>query len=145
MHGLMRVRQFTQDDAHIFCTDAQVQDEASHFIKLVRDIYRDFGFNNVIVKLATRPDKRIGSDDLWDSAELALTQALKNAGLAFEILPGEGAFYGPKIEFHLKDCLGRMWQCGTLQIDYAMPARLEAYYIDPRAIRRPQSCYIGLF
>ncbi len=129
MHGLMRVRQMTQDDAHIFCTDEQVQEEASQFIRLVLDVYKDFGFNDVVVKLATRPDKRIGSDDLWNSAERALEQALKSVGLSFEILGGEGAFYGPKVEFHLKDCLGRMWQCGTLQLDYAQPTRLDAYYI----------------
>lgn len=129
MHGLMRVRQMTQDDAHIFCTDEQVQDEASRFIQLVLEVYRDFGFNDVVVKLATRPDKRIGSDDLWDSAEKSLEQALKSQEIKFEIMPGEGAFYGPKVEFHLKDCLGRMWQCGTLQLDYAQPTRLEAYYI----------------
>jgi len=129
MHGLMRVRQLTQDDAHIFCTDKQVQSEAANFINLVIDVYRDFGFNEIIVKLATRPDKRIGSDEFWDEAEGALAQALNSTGLKYEVLPGEGAFYGPKIEFHLKDCLGRMWQCGTLQLDYNMPARLDAYYI----------------
>lgn len=129
MHGLMRVRQLTQDDAHIFCTDKQVQGEAANFINLVIDVYRDFGFNDIIVKLATRPDKRIGSDEFWDQAEGALAQALNSTGLKYEVLPGEGAFYGPKIEFHLKDCLGRMWQCGTLQLDYNMPARLDAYYI----------------
>lgn len=129
MHGLMRVRQLTQDDAHIFCTEKQVQGEAANFIRLVIDVYRDFGFNNIIVKLATRPDKRIGSDEFWDDAEGALAQALKSVELNYEVLPGEGAFYGPKIEFHLKDCLGRMWQCGTLQLDYNMPARLDAYYI----------------
>ena len=129
MHGLMRVRQMTQDDAHIFCTDEQIQNEAAQFIRLVLDAYRDFGFEDVIVKLATRPEKRIGSDELWDNAETSLAEALKAVGLAYELLPGEGAFYGPKVEFHLKDCLGRMWQCGTLQLDYAMPARLDAYYI----------------
>ena len=129
MHGLMRVRQLTQDDGHIFCTDDQIQQEATNFIQSVIDCYRDFGFNDIILKLATRPVKRIGSDELWDHAEGALADSLKNLGLAFEIKPGEGAFYGPKIEFHLKDCIGRMWQCGTLQLDYAQPARLEAYYI----------------
>ncbi len=129
MHGLMRVRQMTQDDAHIFCTEEQIQDEAAQFIRLVLDVYHDFGFDNVVVKLATRPEKRIGSDELWDSAENSLAEALKTVGLQYEILPGEGAFYGPKVEFHLKDCLGRMWQCGTLQLDYAQPARLDAYYI----------------
>ncbi len=129
MHGLMRVRQLVQDDAHIFCTDDQLQEEASNFIRLLMDVYKDFGFNEVTVRLATRPEKRLGSDELWDNAENALAEALRNTGLAFDIRPGEGAFYGPKIEFHLKDCLGRMWQCGTLQLDYAMPSRLEAYYI----------------
>ena len=129
LHGLMRVRQMTQDDAHIFCTDEQVQDEAAQFIRLVLEVYRDFGFDNVIIKLATRPAKRIGSDELWNSAENSLAEALKIVGLQFEVLPGEGAFYGPKVEFHFKDCLGRMWQCGTLQLDYAQPARLDAYYI----------------
>src|SRR3990167_6298961 len=129
MHGLMRVRQMVQDDGHIFCTDNQVQSEASFFIQSVLSVYRDFGFNAVILKLATRPDKRLGNDALWDAAEGALAAALTGQGLSYEVKPGEGAFYGPKIEFHLKDCLGRMWQCGTLQIDYAMPARLEAYFI----------------
>ncbi len=129
MHGLMRVRQLVQDDAHIFCTDSQLSSEAAKFIELLIDVYKDFGFNDIIVRLATRPAKRIGSDELWDQAENALAEALKGAGLAFEVLPGEGAFYGPKIEFHLKDCIGRLWQCGTLQLDYAQPERLEAYYI----------------
>lgn len=129
MHGLMRVRQLTQDDAHIFCMDNQIQEESAQVIQLILDVYRDFGFNDVILRLATRPQKRIGTDELWDHAENALAQALNSIGLTYEIRPGEGAFYGPKVEFHLKDCLGRMWQCGTLQLDYAQPARLEAYYI----------------
>lgn len=129
MHGLMRARQFVQDDAHIFCTDEQLQAESYGVIKLLLDIYRDFGFSDVIIKLATRPDKRIGTDDLWDRAENALSEALKHAGLDFEVRPKEGAFYGPKVEFHLKDCLNRTWQCGTLQLDYSQPARLDAYYI----------------
>lgn len=129
MHGLMRVRQMTQDDAHIFCTDDQLQIEAANFFKLLLEVYRDFGFNDVIVKLATRPEKRIGSDEVWDHAERALDQALKSIGLEFQVLAGEGAFYGPKVEFHLKDSLGRMWQCGTLQLDYIMPDRLGATYI----------------
>ncbi|HLB41584.1 MAG TPA: threonine--tRNA ligase [Gammaproteobacteria bacterium] len=129
MHGLMRVRQMVQDDGHIFCSDNQVQSEASIFIQSVRHIYRDFGFNDIILKLATRPDKRIGTDELWDHAEGALVAALKGQSLPYDVKHGEGAFYGPKIEFHLKDCLGRMWQCGTLQIDYAQASRLEAYYI----------------
>jgi threonyl-tRNA synthetase len=129
MHGLMRVRQLVQDDAHIFCTEDQLQSEASHFIELLLKVYRDFGFNDLVVRLATRPEKRLGTDETWDKAEQALAQALTDAGLKFDIRPGEGAFYGPKIEFHLKDCLNRMWQCGTLQLDYSMPARLDAYYI----------------
>jgi len=129
MHGLMRVRQLVQDDAHIFCTEDQLLSEASHFIKLLLQCYQDFGFNDITVRLATRPAKRLGDDALWDRAEKALAEALTNAGLAFDERPGEGAFYGPKIEFHLKDCLNRMWQCGTLQLDYSMPSRLGAYYI----------------
>lgn len=129
MHGLMRVRQMVQDDAHIFCMENQIQEESLRFIKLLLEVYRDFGFNDVSFRLATRPDKRIGTDELWDHAENALAESLRQAGLTFDIKPKEGAFYGPKIEFHLKDCLGRMWQCGTLQIDYAMPSRLDASYI----------------
>lgn len=129
MHGLMRVRQLVQDDAHIFCTEEQMQEESRKVIELLLSVYRDFGFNEVVIKLATRPEKRIGNDEMWDHAEEALGSALKNLGLQYEVCPGEGAFYGPKIEFHLKDCLGRMWQCGTLQIDYAQPDRLDAYYI----------------
>lgn len=129
MHGLMRVRQLTQDDAHIFCTENQLQEESAKFIKLVIDVYKDFGFNEVVIRLATRPDKRIGTDESWDKAEHALAEALKSAGQAFDVKPGEGGFYGPKIEFHLKDCIGRMWQCGTLQLDYNMPERLGASYV----------------
>jgi len=129
MHGLMRVRQLVQDDAHIFCTEEQIQDEAVNFIQLVLDVYKDFGFTDVVVKLALRPEKRIGTEASWDKAEHALTAAMHRAGLAFETLPGEGGFYGPKIEFHLKDSIGRMWQCGTLQVDYNQPERLEAFYI----------------
>lgn len=129
MHGLMRVRQLTQDDGHIFCTEEQIQEQSSQVLQTVIDVYRDFGFNEIIFKLATRPEKRLGSDDLWDHAEGALAKALSSLGLNYEVKPGEGAFYGPKVEFHLKDCLGRMWQCATLQLDYAMPERLEASYI----------------
>jgi len=129
MHGLMRVRQMVQDDGHVFCTEDQLQSESARFIKLVLMMYRDFGFDDVTVKLATRPDKRIGSDEMWDAAEQALAVALQQAGLAYDIKPGEAAFYGPKIEFHLRDSIGRTWQCGTLQVDYNQPARLEAYYI----------------
>jgi threonyl-tRNA synthetase len=129
MHGLMRVRQMVQDDAHIFCMENQIQAEATKVIHFVRDIYRDFGFNEIIVKLATRPDKRIGTDEMWDHAENSLAESLRQTGFTYEVKPKEGAFYGPKIEFHLKDCIGRTWQCGTLQIDYAQPERLDAYYI----------------
>jgi threonyl-tRNA synthetase len=136
MHGLMRVRQLAQDDAHIFCTEDQVQEESSRFIKLLLEVYSDFGFNDITVRLATRPIKRMGSDELWNKAERALAQALTDAGLTFDERPGEGAFYGPKIEFHLQDCLNRMWQCGTLQLDYSMPERLEAYYIDEDSAKK---------
>lgn len=136
MHGLMRVRQMVQDDAHIFCTEEQIQGESVQFIKLVLDVYKDFGFNEVIVKLATRPTKRIGTDKTWDIAEKALGLALDEVGLAYEIIPGEGGFYGPKIEFHLKDSIGRTWQCGTLQVDYNQPERLDASYIAEDSSRR---------
>ncbi|AZQ10567.1 MULTISPECIES: threonine--tRNA ligase [Shewanella] len=129
LHGLMRVRGFTQDDAHIFCTEEQVQEEVSACIKMVYDTYSTFGFENIVVKLSTRPEKRIGDDAMWDRAESALIEALNANGIAFEILPGEGAFYGPKIEFTLHDCLDRAWQCGTVQLDYALPGRLGATYV----------------
>jgi threonyl-tRNA synthetase len=136
LHGIMRVRGFTQDDAHIFCTNDQVQDEASAFIDLLRSIYADFGFEEILVKLSTRPAKRIGADEDWDRAEAALMAALDAKGLAWEINPGEGAFYGPKIEFSLKDSIGRVWQCGTLQLDFALPGRLGAEYIAEDNARR---------
>ncbi len=129
LHGIMRVRAFVQDDAHIFCTEDQIQDEVSAFIDLLRTVYRDFGFEDVLVKLSTRPDKRVGSDETWDKAEAALESSLRAKGLDFELQPGEGAFYGPKIEFALKDCLGRVWQCGTIQLDFALPERLGATYV----------------
>ncbi len=129
LHGLMRVRAFTQDDAHIFCTEDQVQAETGRFIGLLRDVYLDFGFNEILVKLSTRPLKRIGSDEVWEKAEKGLADALHGAGLAFDLQPGEGAFYGPKIEFTLKDCLGRLWQCGTIQLDFALPGRLDAEFV----------------
>lgn len=129
LHGLMRVRNFTQDDAHIFCTEAQMQDEVSRFIDLLYEVYKDFGFDEVLLKLSTRPAKRVGSDEVWDRSEAALEEALNNKGLAWELLPGEGAFYGPKIEFSLKDCIGRVWQCGTIQVDFSMPGRLSAQYV----------------
>jgi threonyl-tRNA synthetase len=129
LHGIMRVRGFVQDDAHIFCTEDQVQVEAAAFIDLLRRIYRDFGFDEILIKLATRPAKRIGADETWDRAEQALAQALDDKGLAWQLSPGEGAFYGPKIEFSLKDSIGRVWQCGTLQLDFALPGRLGAEYV----------------
>jgi len=129
LHGLMRVRNFVQDDAHIFCTENQLQDEVSAFIDLVYEIYADFGFTEVMVALSTRPEKRVGDDSAWDKAEKALEVALDNKGLDWKLQPGEGAFYGPKIEFVLKDCIGRQWQCGTMQVDFSMPGRLDAHYI----------------
>ena len=130
LHGLMRVRGFTQDDAHIFCTAAQIQQEVADFIKLTLKVYEDFGFDNIIMKLSTRPEKRVGSDESWDFAEKALADALDSSGLDWEYLPGEGAFYGPKIEFSLKDSLGRVWQCGTIQVDPNMPERLDAEFVN---------------
>ncbi len=129
LHGLMRVRNFTQDDAHIFCTENQIQSEVSEFIDLLYKVYADFGFDEVIIKLSTRPEQRVGADEVWDKAEHALEQALNSKGLPWDLQPGEGAFYGPKIEFSLKDCLGRVWQCGTIQVDFSMPGRLDAHYI----------------
>ncbi len=129
LHGIMRVRGFTQDDAHIFCTEEQVKKEAADFIKLTLKVYADFGFSDIAMKLSTRPAKRVGSDELWDRAEGALADALNESGLAWEYQPGEGAFYGPKIEFTLRDCLGRNWQCGTLQYDPNLPERLDASYV----------------
>jgi threonyl-tRNA synthetase len=131
MHGIMRVRQFTQDDAHIFCTPEQMPEEAANYFKLQLGVYKDLGFDNISVKLALRPgpNARIGTDELWDWAENSLRTALRTAGLEFEELPGEGAFYGPKVEFHLTDAIGRTWQCGTLQVDPNLPNRLDANYI----------------
>ena len=129
LHGVMRVRGFTQDDGHIFCTEAQIQSEVADFIELLRRVYRDFGFTDIQYKLATRPEQRVGSDDIWDKSEAALRTALEQAGVDFETLPGEGAFYGPKIEFHLRDSIGRTWQCGTIQADFSMPGRLDASYV----------------
>jgi threonyl-tRNA synthetase len=129
LHGIMRVRGFVQDDAHIFCTEAQILPETSAFIDLLQQVYADFGFTDILVKLSTRPEKRIGSDEVWDKAEAALAQALDAKGLKYDLQPGEGAFYGPKIEFSLKDCLSRVWQCGTLQLDFALPQRLGAEYV----------------
>ncbi len=129
LHGLMRVRGFTQDDAHIFCTEEQVQQEVTDCIKMVFDTYSTFGFNEIAVKLSTRPEQRVGSDEMWDRAEKGLMDALESNDIAYEVLPGEGAFYGPKIEFTLHDCLDRAWQCGTVQLDFALPERLGATYV----------------
>jgi threonyl-tRNA synthetase len=129
LHGLMRVRGFTQDDAHIFCTEDQIEAEVASFIVMLYSVYNDFGFKDVLVKLSTRPEKRVGSDETWDKAEAALAAALQQNNLAFDLQPGEGAFYGPKIEFTLKDSLGRLWQCGTIQLDFNLPERLGAEYV----------------
>jgi threonyl-tRNA synthetase len=129
LHGLMRVRGFVQDDGHIFCTEDQIESEVTAFNALVKKVYADFGFNDVAVKLALRPDSRVGSDEVWDKAEDALRKGLQASGLEWSELPGEGAFYGPKIEFHIKDAIGRSWQCGTMQVDFSMPGRLGAEYV----------------
>ena len=130
LHGLMRVRNFIQDDAHIFCTEEQIQDEVSDFIDIIFEVYKSFGFNSIQIKLSTRPNKRVGSDQIWDKSEKSLQDALEAKDLEWSLLPGEGAFYGPKIEFSLTDCLNRVWQCGTIQVDFSMPSRLGATYID---------------
>ncbi len=129
LHGIMRVRGFTQDDGHIFCTDAQIESEVWNFINVLINAYRDFGFDEIIYKLSTRPAKRVGSDATWDVAENALADALNSKGVTWETVPGEGAFYGPKVEFSLKDSIGRLWQCGTIQVDFSMPGRLGAEYV----------------
>ena len=134
-YGIMRVRAFTQDDAHIFCTAEQIQGEAIKFIKLLQSVYKDFGFNSILVKLSTRPDQREGEDKIWDISEKALENAVKSMGIEFSINKGEGAFYGPKLEFVLKDAIGRDWQCGTLQVDMVLPNKLEAYYTDQNGNR----------
>jgi len=129
LHGMMRVRGFTQDDGHVFCTEDQIQDECIAFTELLQRVYKDFGFTDIIYKVATRPEKRVGSDEAWDKAESALIESLKRSGFEYEISPGEGAFYGPKIEYALKDAIGRTWQCGTMQVDFSMPSRLGAEYV----------------
>jgi len=136
LHGLMRVRGFTQDDAHIFCTEDQIQGEVAEFIRLLIEVYSDFGFTDIVYRLATRPEKRVGDDAVWDKAEQALSSALDAHGVKWEALPGEGAFYGPKIEFSLKDSIGRVWQCGTIQVDFSMPGRLGAEYVAEDNVRR---------
>jgi threonyl-tRNA synthetase len=137
LHGIMRVRAFTQDDAHIFCTEDQIEAEVADFIVMLQKCYADFGFNDVLVKLSTRPDKRVGSDESWDKAEAALAAALDKNELAYDLQPGEGAFYGPKVEFTLKDSIGRLWQCGTIQLDFNLPVRLDAEFVDEDNTRKP--------
>jgi threonyl-tRNA synthetase len=136
LHGLMRVRGFVQDDGHIFCTEEQILDECVAYTALLQKVYRDFGFTDIIYKVATRPAKRIGSDESWDRAEKALQQSLERSGVKFSVSPGEGAFYGPKIEYSLKDGIGRVWQCGTMQVDFSMPGRLGAEYVAEDNTRR---------
>ncbi|ATX79030.1 threonyl-tRNA synthetase [Mariprofundus aestuarium] len=136
LHGLMRLRNFVQDDAHIFCTEGQIQDEVCNFIDLTYKVYKSFGFEEVIIFLSDRPEKRVGTDEQWDKAESSLHQALQSKGIEYGENKGEGAFYGPKIEFSLKDCLGRVWQCGTIQVDFSMPGRLDAEYIDEDSSRQ---------
>jgi threonyl-tRNA synthetase len=137
LHGLMRVRNFTQDDAHIFCTEEQIQTEVAQFNDLLFEVYKDFGFDEVLIKLSTRPAQRVGSDEVWDKAEHALEKALNTLGLDWDLQPGEGAFYGPKIEFSLRDCIGRVWQCGTIQVDFSMPGRLGAEDVAEVGSRKP--------
>jgi threonyl-tRNA synthetase len=137
LHGIMRCRNFVQDDAHIFCTEDDIQSEVSNFIDLIYKVYQDFGFASISVKLSTRPENRVGADAVWDKAEKALEVALNDKGIKWELCPGEGAFYGPKIEFSLQDCIGRVWQCGTMQVDFSMPVRLEAEYISEDGSRQP--------
>jgi threonyl-tRNA synthetase len=136
LHGLMRVRGFTQDDGHIFCTEDQILAECAAFTTLLQKVYADFGFSEIIYKVATRPDKRVGSDESWDKAEHALMESLRQSGVQFEVSPGEGAFYGPKIEYSLKDAIGRVWQCGTMQVDFNMPRLLGAEFVDEDNTRK---------
>jgi threonyl-tRNA synthetase len=129
LHGIMRVRGFTQDDAHIFCEESQINSETIDFCNLLKEVYKDFGFNDIKVKFSTRPEVRAGNDETWDKSEAALESAVKETGLKYELNPGEGAFYGPKLEFTLVDAIGRQWQCGTLQVDFILPERLDAQYV----------------
>jgi len=128
-HGIMRVRSFVQNDAHVFCTEEQIQSEVTEFIDFLHAVYKDFGFTEIVYKLSTRPELRVGDDEVWDRSEKALEKALNDNGLDWDLQPGEGAFYGPKIEFSLKDCIGRLWQCGTMQVDFSTPGRLGAEYV----------------
>jgi threonyl-tRNA synthetase len=146
LHGLMRVRGFTQDDAHIFCTEGQIKQEVITFNEMLYKAYADFGFTEIIVMLSTRPEKRVGDDSVWDKAETALEEALSETGLDFKIQPGEGAFYGPKIEYTLKDSIGRLWQCGTIQLDFNLPERLDAEYVaEDNSRKRPVMLHRAIF
>ena len=147
LHGLMRVRHFTQDDAHIYCTEEQMEQECIDVVALVLDIYKDFGFEDVMIKLSTRPEKRIGSDEIWDKLESTLSRSLEVMGLDYILFPGEGAFYGPKLEFVLRDAIGREWQCGTLQVDMNLPERFDISYVDESGDRnkRPVMLHRALF
>lgn len=146
LHGLLRVRHFTQDDAHIFCTEEQMEQECKDVVALILDIYKDFGFDNVRIKLSTRPDNRIGTDETWDRLEGALAAALDHMGMSYELFPGEGAFYGPKLEFVLRDTIGRDWQCGTLQVDMNLPERFDITYVaEDNSRRRPVMLHRALF
>jgi threonyl-tRNA synthetase len=146
LHGLLRVRAFTQDDAHIFCTDDQIQEECRKVGELVLGIYRDFGFDDILIKFADRPENRVGSEDVWDTSEAALKAAVESTGLDYTVNPGEGAFYGPKLEFVLRDAIGRDWQCGTLQVDLNLPERLGAnYFADDGQRHRPVMLHRALF
>lgn len=146
LHGLLRVRHFTQDDAHIFCTEEQMEQECKDVVALILDIYKDFGFTEVRIKLSTRPEKRIGSDETWDKLEAALANALEHMGMSYELFPGEGAFYGPKLEFVLRDAIGRDWQCGTLQVDMNLPERFDIHYVAAdNTHRRPVMLHRALF
>lgn len=146
LHGLLRVRHFTQDDAHVFCTEEQMEEECKDVVRLILDIYKDFGFDNVRIKLSTRPENRIGSDETWDKLEGALSTALEHMGMAYELFPGEGAFYGPKLEFVLRDAIGRDWQCGTLQVDMNLPERFDISYVaEDNSRKRPVMLHRALF
>ena len=146
LHGLLRVRAFTQDDAHIFCTNDQITSECLSVTNLILEIYKDLGFENVILKYSDRPDIRVGEDEVWDKSEKALLEAIKETGLEYSINKGEGAFYGPKIEFVLRDAIGRDWQCGTLQVDLNLPGRLGASYVDRDGVKKvPVMLHRALF
>ena len=146
LHGILRVRSFTQDDAHIFCAESQITEESKNICQLILSIYKDFGFEDIVIKFSDRPEKRVGEDAIWDKAEYALQEAVKEAGLTCQLNPGEGAFYGPKLEFVLRDAIGRDWQAGTLQVDLNLPGRLGAQYVDSDGVRKtPVMLHRALF